>query len=90
MEIKDIENLAELAKIELTEEEKKGLMKDLDSILDYIKQISEVDVKDIEPEYENRNIWREDKLEERDFSKKLIEEQFPDSKDGFVKVKKIL
>jgi aspartyl-tRNA(Asn)/glutamyl-tRNA(Gln) amidotransferase subunit C len=97
MEIKDIENLAELAKIELTEEEKKSLMKDLDSILDYVKQISEVDVKDIEPKYENRNIWREDlprpergKLEERDFSKTIIKEQFPDSKDSFVKVKKIL
>ena len=90
MEIKDIEKLAELAKIELNDTEKAGLLKDLDSILDYVKQITEVEVLDVSREYEHRNIWREDKLEERDFSGTSIKEQFPDSQDGFVKVKKIM
>lgn len=101
MEIKDIENLAELAKIELTDTEKQALLKDLDDILGYVKQIQEVKVEDIEPEYKNKNIWREDKIESRDFSREEIINQFPDSKparpdgrsggDGiFVKVKKIL
>ena len=90
MEIKDIEKLAELAKIELNDIEKAGLLKDLDSILDYVKQITEVEVPDVSREYEHRNIWREDKLEERDFSGTSIKEQFPDSQDGFVKVKKIM
>ena len=43
MEIKDVEKLAELAKIELTEEEKIRLIKDMDSILDYVKQIEEIE-----------------------------------------------
>ena len=90
MEIKDIENLAELAKIELSETEKKGLLKDLDEILGYVKQIESVDVPEIEPDYKNKNVWREDKLESREFSREEIISQFPDSKDGFVKVKKIL
>lgn len=90
MDIKDIENLAELAKIELTEDEKKSLLKDLDGILDYVKQIGEVKVGDVEAEYRSKNVWREDKLEEREFSKDLILKQFPDSQDGFLKVKKIL
>ena len=90
MEIKDIEKLAELSKIELNNIEKKTLLKDLDSILGYVKQIQEVKVDDIEPEYSNRNVWREDKLEPREFSREEIISQFPDSKDGFVKVKKIL
>lgn len=91
MEIKDIENLAELAKIELTDTEKAGLLKDLDSILAYVKQITEVDVPDTNPEYKNRNVWRDDKVEPcLNFSKDLIKEQFPDSQDGFVKVKKIM
>jgi aspartyl-tRNA(Asn)/glutamyl-tRNA(Gln) amidotransferase subunit C len=96
MQIKDVENLAELAKIELTEEEKKGLLSDMEGILNYVGEIQKVDlptqagVEDIVPEYKNRNIWREDKLEERDFSAEIIKEQFPDSKDGFVKVKKIM
>ena len=96
MEIKDIEKLAELAKIELTEEEKVHLLSDMDSILDYVKQIQEValpaqaGVLDVEVEYKNRNIWRDDVLEEREFSMDLIIEQFPDSQDSFVKVKKIM
>ena len=90
MEIKDVEKLAELAKIELNDTEKATLLKDMDSILDYVKQISEADVPEIELEYANKNVWREDMLEELDFSRDLIVEQFPDAKDGFVKVKKIL
>jgi aspartyl-tRNA(Asn)/glutamyl-tRNA(Gln) amidotransferase subunit C len=90
MEIKDIEKLAELAKIELNKEEKEGLLKDIESILNYVKQISEVEVPEILPNYENKNRWREDIPEDRVFSADLIKEQFPDSQNGFVKVKKIL
>ncbi len=92
MEIKDVENLAELAKIELSEEEKATILRDLGSILSYVKQIEEVEVDDITPSYDNRNVWREDSLEsgKLDFSMELIIKQFPDSQDGFVKVKKII
>jgi len=90
MEIKDVEKLAELAKIELTQEEKETLLKDLDGILGYVKQIQEVDVAEIIPEYEHRNIWREDRVEERDFSGEIIRKEFPDAQGGFVKVKKIM
>lgn len=90
MDIKDVENLAELAKIELSTTEKESLLKDLDSILGYVKQVEGVEVKDTEIEYKNKNIWREDELKPRDFSSDIIKKQFPDSKDGFVKVKKIL
>ena len=90
MEIKDIEKLAELAKIELTEDEKQDLLKDLDGILGYVKQIESVDVPETELEYKNRNVWREDEIISREFSREQILAQFPDEKDGFVKVKKIL
>ena len=90
MEIKDVENLAELAKIELSEDEKKGILKDMGGILEYVQQIEKVKVEDISPEYQLKNVWREDKAEERDFDKDLIIEQFPDAQDGFLKVKKIL
>jgi aspartyl-tRNA(Asn)/glutamyl-tRNA(Gln) amidotransferase subunit C len=90
MDKKDIEKLAELAKIELSDKEKKGLLKDLDGILDYVKQVGEVEVKDSEIEYKNRNVWREDEIKPSVFSPDLIIKQFPDSQDNFVKVKKIL
>jgi aspartyl-tRNA(Asn)/glutamyl-tRNA(Gln) amidotransferase subunit C len=92
MNIKDVENLANLARIELSEDEKRGLMTDMDSILEYVKQIELVkgDIQHSVLNSGNYNVWREDKIEPREFSRELIIEQFPDSRDGFLKVKKIL
>ncbi len=94
MEIKDIENLAELAKLELSQAEKESLLKDLDSILAYVKQVQEVDIPEdkegLSVEYLNKNAWREDQPTPQEFSRDLIIGQFPDSQDGFLKVKKIL
>lgn len=96
MDIKDVENLAELARIELSEEEKKDLLADMGNILGYVRQIESVEVPTdgvvgIPTESVGiYNVWREDVLEPREFSRELIIKQFPDSQDGFLKVKKIL
>ena len=90
MDIKDVENLAELAKIDLTEEEKMKLLSDVKEILDYVKVIESVEVPDAETVYSIHNVWREDELKPSVFSRDLIIRQFPDSQDGFLKVKKIL
>jgi len=90
MDIKDVENLALLAKIELSNEEKISLLSDMEGILDYVRQIEKVKVPDIGSNDESYNVWREDTEESRDFSKELIIEQFPDSQTDFLKVKKIL
>ncbi len=89
MDIKDVENLAELARLELTEEEKGEILKDMGGILAYVGQIEALDVE-VSPEYQVKNVWREDNTEDRDFSRDLIIEQFPDKQDDFLKVKKIL
>ena len=90
MDIKDVENLAGLARLELTEEEKKGLLSDMDSILGYVKQIENMKVENTESEYKVYNVWREDTVEVREFSKELITGQFSEAQDRFLKVKKIL
>ncbi len=90
MEIKDVEALAELAKIELTQDEKEAILKDMGGILAYVKVIEKVELDEEEPVYTLENRWREDVAEDRDFSHELIVKQFPDSQDGFLKVKKIL
>lgn len=90
MDIKDVENLANLSRIEFGENEKKDLLSDMESILEYIKQIEEVKVEKVELEYQVYNVWREDEIIPREFSRELIIEQFPDVQDGFLKVKKIL
>ncbi len=91
MDIKDVENLAALARIDLGEDEKKEILSDMKGILDYVKQIEKVKVGDVKVENGvTINVWREDVTESREFSSDLIARQFPDSHDGFLKVKKIL
>jgi len=90
MDIKDVENLAGLARIELLEDEKKDLLQDMESILDYVKIIEKIDVQHSVLDNGYCNIWREDEVMPREFSKELITEQFPDKQEGFLKVKKIL
>ena len=60
MQIKDIENLAELAKIELNDTEKQVLLKDMDGILAYVKQVEELKIPDTKTNFSLYNTWRED------------------------------
>lgn len=90
MDIKDVENLARLARVELGEDEKQEILSDMKGILEYVRQIEDVKIDDVKSEYNIYNIWREDEIMPREFSQELITSQFPDSQDGFLKVKKIL
>lgn len=91
MEIKDVENLANLARMDLTEEEKQGLIKDFASILAYVDTIKEAEVGDVELKNDVYNAWREDiPRDTQNFDPALLTGQFPESKDNFLKVKKIL
>ena len=72
MDIKDVENLAELARLELNEDEKKEILSDMKGILEYVKVIEKVEVKDIKEEHEVRNVWREDQIMPRNFSREEI------------------
>ncbi len=92
MEIKDIENLAKLCRIELTENEKKELLNEMDSILDFIDQIQKVKTGDLEYEAGDlQNIMREDNNPYigGEFSNDILIEA-PETQKGYVKVKKIL
>ena len=94
MKIQDIQNLAELAKIELPDVEKENLLKDLESILSYVKIIESVEIPLCSPlqivEYGNKNVMREDIVVPRAFAHAALIDQFPFSQDGFLKVTKIL
>jgi aspartyl-tRNA(Asn)/glutamyl-tRNA(Gln) amidotransferase subunit C len=90
MELKDEEALAALARLDQSEEEKQSILKDMEGILDYVKVIESVEVDEVDVEYDTYNVWRDDVLEEREFSRESIIEQFPASQGDFLKVKKIL
>lgn len=93
LEIKDIEHLAKLARIELSEDEKKNLPKELDQILGYVSQIKEVasNIDSGKKAGEHRNISRSDEnVTETGKNTKDIVADMPESKDNYLKVKKIL
>jgi aspartyl-tRNA(Asn)/glutamyl-tRNA(Gln) amidotransferase subunit C len=46
---KDVAYVAELAQLELTDEERARLLKDLNSILGYIDRLNELDTSNVEP-----------------------------------------
>ena len=59
----EVEHVAELAKITLTEEEKTLFLEQLERILEYFKKIDELDLSDVEPTthvMNIHNVFRED------------------------------
>ncbi|HEY3615197.1 MAG TPA: Asp-tRNA(Asn)/Glu-tRNA(Gln) amidotransferase subunit GatC [Candidatus Sulfotelmatobacter sp.] len=46
---KDVAYVAELANLELTEEERRGMLRDLNSILEYIDRLNKLDTSDVQP-----------------------------------------
>ncbi len=93
MEIKDIEKLAKLARIELTEKEKKAYLKEIGEILVYVDQIKEVVAKTGEERVvgEHRNVMRADEVKNiTGANTEVIVQEFPRKDKNFLKVKKIL
>lgn len=46
---KDVAYVADLANLELTAEERAGMLRDLNSILDYVDRLNELDTSDVPP-----------------------------------------
>lgn len=88
-----VEIIAQLARIKLTDEEKEKYAEQLSVVLDYMKLLNEVDVEGVEETCQVtglEDVFREDKVEEcdEDARNKLIE-QFPNKVRNLLKVKAI-
>ena len=71
----EVEYIANLARLNLTEEEKKQYGEQLSSILDYVEKMNEVDTKDIEPTSQItglKNVMRKDTISESGINEELI------------------
>ena len=63
IEIKDVEHVAKLARLELDEDEKVKFSKQLGDILKYVEQMNEIDTTGVEPmnhAIEFYNVMRDD------------------------------
>jgi len=90
----EIQHIAKLARLELTDAELEKYGGQLSAVLNYIDQLKEVDVKGVEPTAQvtgMENVLRED--EARDWDKKEIEEALadaPEREGRFIKVKRVI
>jgi len=89
-----IEEIASLARIKLTNEEKEKYIAQFADILGYFQQLEEVDTESISPlinANSQESVMRDDIVEEcgKDVVDGILE-QVPERKDRYVKVKKVL
>ena len=87
---KQVEHIAKLGRLALTETEINQYQKDLNAILGYVEQLQELDTTGVEPmigAIELKNVVREDivhAVSAEEKSKMLA--NAPDSEDSFIKV----
>ncbi len=91
IEIKDVEHVAKLARLELTEDEKIKFSKQLSDVLGYVEQMNEVDTTGVEPmshAISFSNVMRED-VEYYEQTREELMQNAPDREGDFFKVPKI-
>ena len=89
--IKDVEHVAKLARLELTEEEKEKFTGQLGAVLEYVNQMNEVDTSDVEPmahAIDFSNVMREDVVVYEQTKEELMKNA-PYEENGFFRVPKI-
>jgi aspartyl-tRNA(Asn)/glutamyl-tRNA(Gln) amidotransferase subunit C len=87
--ISEVEHIAKLSKLELSQEEKEKYCEQLSSVLAYVDQLAEVDTEGVEPTSNItglENVMREDEVEESGVKYADIEKNAPKFKDGSIVV----
>ncbi|MDO4781473.1 MAG: Asp-tRNA(Asn)/Glu-tRNA(Gln) amidotransferase subunit GatC [Candidatus Saccharibacteria bacterium] len=88
----DVQRLASLSGLQLADDEAAGLRQDLDNIVGYIQQLSELDTTGVEPTYQVtglENVWRDDEVEAGVPADELLA-LAPDHQQHQVKVPQVL
>jgi aspartyl-tRNA(Asn)/glutamyl-tRNA(Gln) amidotransferase subunit C len=89
----EIKHLAKLSNITLSKDEETSLQQDLEKIIDYISQLDELDVANVEPTYQvfdMKTIWREDEIESQQASREALLELTKNTENHQIKIPKVL
>lgn len=89
----EVQHIAHLARIHLTDEEVEKFQKELSSILEYVEQLRKIDTKDVDPLDTGtfaHSVMREDEVFHDAKQAAEVLREVPMRKDGYVKVKAIL
>lgn len=88
----DVRHVAYLSRLAFTDEETHRFAKDLNTILAYMDQLSELDTNDVEPTSHSlkmRNVFREDEVRPSLTNEQALANA-PDSEGPFFKVPQII
>lgn len=89
----DVQHLAQLSSLALSDDEIATMQTDLGNILEYVHQLSELDTSGVEPTYQVTdldNVWRADIVDDYGINRDDLLALAPESKDGQIKVPKVL
>ena len=92
IDLQTIETVAHLARLEVTEADKQGLLDDMNKILDFMDKLNEVDTEGVEPLVymtEEVNILREDKIKQV-ISRTEALQNAPEQDGKFFRVAKVI
>lgn len=90
----EVQHIAKLARLSITEKEEEKFSKELSSILDYVEKLKKADVSNVEAishPFKIENIVRKDEKREgstKPDGKKLVD-MAPSTENGYIKVKSI-
>lgn len=87
-----VQKIASLCRIDLTEAEVEKFQKELSAVLEYASELQKVDTEGVEPIAQVtglENVLREDRARQSEHRDNIIA-NFPDKKDTFLKIKNIL
>lgn len=89
----DVHRLAQLSSLQLTDQEAEALGTDLENILGYIEQLSELDTTGVEPTYQVtdlQNVWRDDVVDTYGANREELLNLAPAVEANQIKVPKVL
>lgn len=88
----EVEHVAKLARLLVSEEDKDLLSRQLSNILEYVGKLNKLNTEGVEPlshVIDIKNVFREDKARES-LSQDLALSNAPEKRDGFFRVPKII
>ena len=89
----DVQHLATLSSLQLSDEEVEALRTDLEHIIDYFNQLKELDTTGVEPTYQVNaldNVWRDDTVGDSGVAREALFALSPEQQDNSIKVPQVL
>ncbi len=90
--VEDVKYAARLARLELTEEEKKSMTAQVRDVLNYVAKLNELNTDDVEPTAHVlpiKNVWRPDQRAESLKADDVLKIA-PKTQDGMLRVPRVL